>query len=42
MLVGRIIQIIPHQAITRQALAQVLLQVQEVHQTIQVQEKLSM
>jgi hypothetical protein len=36
MLVGHIILIIPHKAITRQALAQVLLRVQEVHQTIQV------
>lgn len=42
MPVGRIIQIIPHQAITRQVLAQVLFRVQEVHQTIQVQVKLSM
>lgn len=42
MPVGRIIQIIPHQPITRQVLAQVLLRVQEVHQTIQVQVKLSM
>ena len=42
MLVGRIILNIPHQAIIRHAIAQVLLRVQEVHQTIQVQVKLSM
>jgi hypothetical protein len=37
MLVGRIIQIILHQAIIRQVL--ILLLVQENHQTIQDQEK---
>ena len=42
MLVGHIILIIPHQANIRHAIAQVLLRVQKVHQTIQVQEKLSM